>query len=43
MYSTDGAAEPLHFGVQNIQVMPGIEIIHMHTYYSGGFATKWKS
>lgn len=45
MYSTEGAAEPLHFGVQNIQVMPGIKNIHMHTYHSGGFATKrcpWK-
>lgn len=40
MYSTEGAAEPLHFGVQKIQVMPGIKSIHMHTYHSGGFATK---
>lgn len=40
MYFTEGAAEPLHFGVQNIQVLPGIKSIHMHTYHSGGFATK---
>lgn len=43
MYSTEGAAEPLHFGVLNIQVMPGIESIHMHTRHSSGSATERKS
>lgn len=27
MYLSEGAAEPLHFGVSNIQVMPGIKSI----------------
>lgn len=43
MYSAEGDAEPLHFGVQNIQVMPGIKSIHMHTYHSGGFCYQKKT
>lgn len=30
------------FGVQNIQVMPGIKSFHLHTCDSGGLATKCK-
>lgn len=32
MHLSEWAAEPLHFGVLNIQVMPGNKSIHMHTY-----------
>lgn len=32
MYLSEWAAEPLHFGVKNVQVMPGIKSIHVHTY-----------